>query len=138
MELFDFVKIIFEKPKEYSKIKDHEKKKFFFMVNRWISIVYPVQANQFNNIHIETDRVLDFWQRNLQSVCKGKTPFWIYTKTKKSEKIEKSKIPSEESINLYLERKGYSKRQLDQSIKILGESTTYAPIFEIESLLKDK
>jgi hypothetical protein len=134
MELFPFIKILFENPAEYKKLRSYEKSKFFFMTNRFLSISYPVQANQFNNIHIETDRVLDFWQRNLKSI--GRVPGWIFTKTKK-EKSEKVKVPSEEAIKLYLEKKGYSRKQLNQSIKILGEST-YNPIFEIDSLLNSK
>src|SRR3972149_8369660 len=133
MELFQFVKVLFENPSEYHKLRSYEKSKFFFMTQRFLSIHYPIQANQFNNIHIETDRVLDFWQKNLQGAWKGKVPYWIFTKTKKSE-TKKSKVPSEEAIQLYLEKKGYSRKQLDQSLKMMGEST-YDPIFEIDSLL---
>lgn len=136
MELFPFIKILFENPSEYAKLKSYEKSKFFFMTNRFLSIHYPIQANQFNNIHVETDRVLDYWQKNLQSICKGNVPGWIYTKTKKV-KEEKTKIPSEEAIRFYLEKKNYSRKQLDQSLKMFGAST-YDPIFEIESLLNSK
>ena len=135
MDLFKFIKVIFESPSEYKKLKGYEKSKFFFMTNRFLSISYPVQANQFNNINVETDRVLDFWQRNLHK--SGKVPYWIYTKTKKDKVDKKIKIPSEEAIKIYLEKKNYSKKQLEQSLKMIGEST-YDPIFEIEALLNSK
>lgn len=37
-KLFDFVKIMFTKPAHYKKIKQHNKKRHHFMINRFMSI----------------------------------------------------------------------------------------------------
>lgn len=105
------------------------------MTNRFMSIRYPSQANMFNNIHIEPSKVLDYWQKSLGN--NGKTPYWIYTKTKKTGKEEKIKVPTEEAIKYYLQKKNYSQKDLDQAVKFFG-AKAYDPIFLVEELLSDK
>lgn len=135
MELFDFIKVLFGNKAEYEKLKDYEKSKFFFMTNRFMAISYPVQAQMFNHIKVNQARVLDYWHRNMTHVF-GRVPDWIYTKTKKSAETKKVKTPSDEAIDLYLTRNGYSHKQLNESIKMFGAESTYAPIFKIEKMLK--
>lgn len=136
MELFDFIKVLFGNKAEYERLKDYEKNKFFFMTNRFMFISYPVQAQMFNHIKVSQARVLDYWHRNMSHVY-GRVPDWIYTKTKKAaEKKTTVKVPSDEAIEMYLTRNGYSRRQLDESVKILGAESTYAPIFKIDKMLK--
>lgn len=134
MELFDFIKIIFEKPEEYKKLKPYEKAKFFFMTNRFMGIAYPIQAQMFNHIKIPQASTLDYWHRNLRNVYKS-VPDWIYTKTKKTKADAKIDWPSEEAIQVYLTKNKASRRDLEQAVKMFGESTL-DPIHKIDRLIK--
>lgn len=136
MELFDFLKLMFSRGDSYDKLKDYEKTKFFFMSNRFFSIAYPVQAQMFNHIRVNQARVLDYWHRNMIHAY-SKVPDWIYTKTKKSAEKKTTKVPSDDAIQLYLSKNNYSYRQLEESIKMLGPDSTYAPIFKLEKHFKD-
>ena len=103
-KLFDFVKIMFTKPKEYNAIKNHNKKRHHFMINRFFAIKFPANAQLFNVNGINPIAVIDSWQLVAQRF-KG-VPGWVYTKTKKSTTVkDKSKyIPSEEAIKVFLEK----------------------------------
>lgn len=139
MELFDFIKVLFTRgSSEYDKMKDYDKSKFFFMTNRFMGIAYPVQANMFNHIRVNQARTLDYWHRSLTHQYNG-VPDWIYTKTKKAAATDakKAKVPSDEAIQAYLSRNGYSQRQLQDAVKMIGPEATYAPIFKLEKLMKD-
>jgi len=134
MELFEFVKILFEKPEEYKKLKQHEKAKFFFMVSRFCSINFPIQANMFNHIKISQAETLDYWHDNLTRLFK-KVPHWIYVKTKGNSKKEKISWPSEEATKIYLERTGKSRRDLQDAVKMFG-AEAFEPIKRLEKLME--
>lgn len=95
MELFDVVNAIFskEKWKEVSRI---DKDKYFFMVNRFISIAHPKQASVFNLRTISKEHVLNYWNRQLSKLYKG-IPNWVYTKGVGSSKSE-SKIKFDDDV----------------------------------------
>jgi hypothetical protein len=90
MELFDIVKRIFDrKDSSWNEVSNNLKSRNFFMINRIMSIQYPIQANQFNHIKITPPGVVDWWRSNLSSRY-TKSPPWIFTKTKKSESKKKT------------------------------------------------
>lgn len=96
MELFDVVNAVFSKT-EWKKVSRTDKDKFFFMVNRFMSIGLPKQASMFNLKHIPKEHVLDYWNRQLSKLYNG-IPNWIYTKGQKSSKeeaIDKMKVEPE-------------------------------------------
>ena len=136
MELFDFIKVLFEKPAEWPKVTNYEKSKFFFMLNRICSIQYPVQANMFNNIKVSKTDVADYWQENLRKIFK-RTPEWVWPKKKAEAKTAKLKKPSAEAIQMYLSRYDMSERELTESIKLFGADQTYAPIKQLEKMISD-
>lgn len=115
-KLFDFIKMMFEKPKEYGAVKQHNKKRHFFMINRFFSIKFPENANAFNVNGIEGSYVIDSWHLVAQRF-KG-VPAWIYTKTKKAApKATVSKeqyIPTEEAIKIYLEKNEIGMREFKE------------------------
>jgi len=114
-KLFDFIKIMFERPKEWKLIKQHTKKRHTFMINRFFAIKFPDNANLFNLNGIEGANVIDSWYLVAQRF-KG-VPSWIYTKTKKSKKetVTKEKyIPSDDAIRVYLERNQIGKREFKE------------------------
>lgn len=94
MDLFEIVKKIFSK-NDWGKVSNSDKGKNFFMINRIMSIQFPVQANQFNKNKINPVPVIDWWHGAMSSNYKS-TPPWIYTKTKKNEKKTKEYDFSEE------------------------------------------
>jgi len=114
-KLFDFMKIMFTKPAQYKKIKQHNKKRHHFMINRFFSIKYPENAQMFNYNGINGGQVVDMWSM----VAKRFTsvPGWIYTKTKKAKKsstIKEEYIPSDEAVNVYMQRYDIGKREFEE------------------------
>ena len=83
-KLFDFVKIMFTKPAHYKKIKQHNKKRHHFMINRFMSIKYPANAMMFNINGISGGNVVDSW--SMVAARFKSVPRWFYTKTKKAKK----------------------------------------------------
>jgi hypothetical protein len=114
MELFELVKKIFKSEKDWNKVSRNDKTKNFFMVNRIMSIQFPVQANQFNHTKISPRPVVDWWHNNLSRYY-TKTPNWIFTKTKKSENPLKSAIKvdhNQEAEKFVMEKFEISKREI--------------------------
>ncbi len=102
--LFDFIDALFDK-KKYKEMKTQDKNSNFFMVQRFLSIRYPIEASQLNLISINKERVMDFWHMYLTQKYTRK-PSWLYTKVNPSKKKEKDifdKIKSE-TIQYYMER----------------------------------
>jgi hypothetical protein len=92
MELFNFIKVIFTNPNEYSSISLGEKRKQFFMCNRRFAIQFPLQANALQHLKINQAAVVDFWQRFLRKQYKH-IPGWMYTKgIKKSQEVKEKKL----------------------------------------------
>ncbi|MGL5692054.1 MAG: hypothetical protein ACRDD8_14725 [Bacteroidales bacterium] len=87
MELFDIIKIMFETPRRWHEVTAYDKKKNYFMINRFMSINYPLQANALQNLQTNQEEVVNYWYR-LVSANYNRTPSWIYTKAKKKDKVE--------------------------------------------------
>jgi len=105
MELFDFIKIIFTDPHQYSSITPGEKRKHYFMCNRRFSINFPMQANALQHLKINQSAVIDFWQVFLQKQYKY-VPNWMYVKgVKKAKEIKEKKLMvNNELIKEYCKR----------------------------------
>jgi len=108
---FDIIKSFYSK--SWNKINDRDKSRNLFMINRICSIAYPLQANSFNNIKINPDKVVDFWKVFITSKHKTVPP-WIWTKTQKKEKDEKKKEYKEEVINFIKDRYQISNREIEE------------------------
>lgn len=114
MELFDVVKSIFKKDSEWGKVSRNDKVKNFFMVNRIMSIQFPIQADQFNHTRVLPRPVIDWWHNTL-SKHYTKMPGWIFTKTKKaaSTSTKASDYESGKDVELFvLNRFEISRRDL--------------------------
>jgi hypothetical protein len=121
-DLFEFINTMVGKPTEFNKIKMHERGKHFFMINRFCSIAFPVQASYFNHIKINPAQVVTFWQQLLSSKY-SRTPGWMYVKSKKAKEEKKAKQPfTEQTIQTYCEKFQMSRRDFDTSVEILGDS----------------
>jgi hypothetical protein len=83
------------------------------MINRIMSIQYPIQANQFNKIKITPVHVVNWWHDNLSSRF-SKPPGWLYTETiKKETKKTKEKKISNEIEAFIRDKYRVSKRDLE-------------------------
>ena len=106
MELFEFLNVLFEKPEEWEQISNLEKKKYFFMITRRMSIQYPMQANALQHLRINPAATVNFWQYFIRVKQKYiKVPGWMYTKGVKKvqeikEKVSVSKVLIDEYARL--------------------------------------
>jgi hypothetical protein len=114
MQLFDIVKLIFNnKEKEWKSVSKIDKSRNFFMINRIMSIQFPVQANQFNKLKIVPAPVVDWWHQTL-SARFSKPPVWLYTKTKKPEVVKGGDLKTSELIESFIRDKySISKRDME-------------------------
>ena len=117
-KLFDFIKIMFTKSAQYKNIKQHNKKRHSFMINRFFAIKYPENANAFNLNGISGSHVVDAWSmvaRRFTTV-----PGWIYTKTKKAKKapsVKNEYIPTDKAIEVYMSKYEIGSREFSEMQK---------------------
>ena len=135
-KLFDFIKIMFTKPKDYKAIKQHNKKRHTFMINRFFAIKFPENANMFNVNGIDGSSVVDSWHMVAQRF-QG-VPSWIYTKTKKAAPVAKTKeqyIPSDEAVKVFMDKNEIGKREFEE-LKNFAPDQLYADLKMIENSIK--
>lgn len=128
---FDIIKAFYSK--EWNKISDRDKSRNLFMVNRICSIYYPLQANSFNNIKIQGDKVVDFWKIFIKHHNKT-VPSWIWTKTSKKAKEKEKKEYKEEVITFIKDKYNISNREIEE-LKIFFPSKFNNFYKEIETLI---
>jgi len=138
IQLFDYMKIVFSRnEKSWKELSDNDKSRNFFMLNRFMSIQYPVQASFLSHYKIHAPSVSDYWHRTMSSKHSG-TPKWIYAKTvKKTEKEKKLDLPSKEMINWYCEKHELSRKDFDQHIIFFGDSFN-EELKSLEKILKSQ
>jgi hypothetical protein len=121
MELFEFMKVMFSDPKRYKTLRNSDKARHHFMVQRFMSIKFPTTAQQLNRNGINGWAVMDLWSL-VALRFKGRVPGWIYTKTKKQTK-EKTWKPDPEIASIWMKRTGMSQRDLNDAIKFYPDET---------------
>lgn len=140
MELFDFIKTLFDR-KAYQDVPENIKKKHAFMAMRFISINHPIEANQFNKVGINQVAVMDSWNIFLSGKY-TKVPNWVYTKVDKKTKVEKGKIEkttdylNKENMLLFSQESGIEMKDLRFLIDDLGDETTWERIKALEEAEK--
>jgi hypothetical protein len=120
LELFDLVKTMFTDPKKYKELKNSDKARHHFMIQRFMAIKFPSTAQQLNRNGINGWAVIDLWSL-VALRFKGKVPGWIYTKTKKAQATEKKWKPDADLAKFWMQRTGTSQRDLDDCIKFNPE-----------------
>lgn len=113
MELFDVIKKIFSR-KDWDSVGKNDKIRNFFMINRIMSIQWPIQAQQFNHTKVSPAPVVDWWHGTMSNHY-SKQPGWIFTKTKKDPSKEIKKIDFsqyEEAESFIMKRFEISKREI--------------------------
>lgn len=107
MELIDIVNAITKK-RGWDDVTDLEKEKNFFIINRYMSKMYPIQAQLLNLKTIDKVSGLNLWYHFMLN---QPYPKWFWSKGEKSEKI----IP-EKDYNLLLIKLRIKKEDLDYLI----------------------
>lgn len=132
MNLFDYIKVIFDPKPNYEDLSAYDKTKNAFMLNRFMSIRYPIQANLFNSLGTNSVGAADSWRR--VTVQFKRTPGWIFTKVKKSTKKTKDDYtPSDESVALFMKLNEIGRREFAECLKYNREETVkYLKILEKE------
>jgi hypothetical protein len=137
MELFDVIKTIFKKKKDWEEVGKNDKVRNFFMIQRIMSIQFPIQANQFNHVKINPRPVVDWWHGTMSNHF-SKTPPWIFTKTKKKEGKEEKKIDFsdfEETEKFIMKKFEVSKREL-RELKQYYPEKYFSWVKELDSQIK--
>lgn len=123
-KLFDFINIMFTQKTTFDKLKAYEKARHFFMVNRFMSIQYPVQADYLQHLKTNPAEVINYWHDTMNRLY-NRVPSWMYIKTKKAKQAaKKTKFVEEATIKEYCERLGYSRRQIDEALEFFPEKMT--------------
>lgn len=82
MELFEMTRALFDREFNWKALTEREKSKHFFMVNRFMSINFPMQASIMNKRNVSPGTAMDVW-RDAMTRLYTKPPGWMYTKTAK-------------------------------------------------------
>jgi hypothetical protein len=138
VQLFDFVKLAFTADEEqWSELNDPDKSRNFFMMNRFLSIKYPVQVAVLSHMKIDAPSTMDYWHTTLRKLYKS-VPSWIYAKTKKKSTEDKKKnMPSDQMVAWYCQHEEISTKEYMTSVKMFGEPFL-SEIRELEKTLKSQ
>jgi hypothetical protein len=138
IQLFDYLKLVFSKnEKEWKELKDTDKARNFFMLNRFMAIQFPIQVNYLSHYKIDPVAVSDYWHRTMSSKFSS-TPKWVYAKTvKKKDQEKKLDLPSSEMIKWYCEKNEITRSEFDLNVKFFGESFI-DEIKKLEKILKSQ
>jgi len=129
-KLFDFVKIMFTRPADYKKVKQINKKRHHFMINRFFSIKYPANAQLFNVNGINGGNVVESW--SIVASRFKSVPGWIYTKTKKAPANKQDKYtPDPVAVQLFMEKNEIGKREFEE-LKTFAKDQLYDDLQKIE------
>lgn len=96
-ELIDIANAMFKNKSDWSKIKDEDKEKFFFIFNRYFAKKYPDKSQLLNLKTIDKVSALNLWYNFMLD---KPYPNWFWSK---GESSEKPKI-SEKDFQLLLRK----------------------------------
>ncbi len=100
MDLFDFLPTLFNKT-GWEEISDSIKKKHCFMVQRILSMKYPMQTQHFNRLNTNPVAVMDTWHM-IMSRQFSRPPDWTFQYSKIVIKTDKKAAKrSAEAIAMY-------------------------------------
>ena len=100
------------------------------MINRFMAIKYPGNANMFNINGINGGNVVECW--SVVASRFNSVPRWFFTKTKKAAKNVKDKyIPSEKALELYMDKNQIGNREIED-LKAYAKESFYSDLKKIE------
>jgi len=107
---------------KYETLGNGDKKKNFFVVNRRLSINYPMHADILQHIRINPVAVLDFWHSYLPSKHKTK-PGWLFIageKKAKETEAKKQKISKDAIVN-FAKFFNYDIKSVNDALEFFGD-----------------
>lgn len=121
MELFDLLNSMFSKRDEFNKTSLHERGRHNFMVNRFMAIKYPVQAQFLNHTKIHPGNAVTYWADTVGKMF-SRTPSWMFVKTKKEKEKKAAAQPvNDATIRYYCQKNMCSRRDVEEAMKMFGE-----------------
>jgi len=115
MKLFDFIKVLFGSEVSWNKLNPYDKSKNVFMVNRFMSIKWPIQANLFNQLGTNPVGTIDSWR--LITSKFNRVPGFIYTKVRSTKKKEKIWKPNSKLAEAYMSINEIGEREFNEALK---------------------
>lgn len=117
IKLFDLIDSMWDDAK-WEKITESDKRTHYFMIQRFMSIMYIDETSRMNLEQINYARVVDFWREVMKRRYKSK-PQFLFTKTKKLEKEKEKKIAVDEQvISFYMKHNELDRRDFDMLFKM--------------------
>jgi hypothetical protein len=121
IKLFDLIDSMWDDTK-WEKISESDKRTHYFMIQRFISIMYIDETSRMNLQQINYARVVDFWREVMKRRYKSK-PQFLFTKTKKLEKEKEKKIAVDEQvISFYMKHNELDRRDFDMLFKMFPDA----------------
>lgn len=121
VKLFDLIDSMWDDTK-WEKISESDKRTHYFMIQRFMSIVYIDETSRMNLEQINYARVVDFWREVMKRRYKSK-PQFLFTKTKKLEKEKEKKIAVDEAvIDFYMKHNELDRRDFDILFKMFPDA----------------
>lgn len=121
VKLFDLIDSMWDDTK-WEKISESDKRTHYFMIQRFMSIMYIDETSRMNLEQINYARVVDFWREVMNRRYKSK-PQFLFTKTKKLEKEKEKKIAVDEQvIDFYMKHNELDRRDFDMLFKMFPDA----------------
>lgn len=121
IKLFDLIDSMWDDTK-WEKISESDKRTHYFMIQRFMSIMYIDETSRMNLEQINYARVVDFWREVMKRRYKSK-PQFLFTKTKKLEKEKEKKIVVDEQVvNFYMKHNELDRRDFDMLFKMFPDA----------------
>lgn len=122
---FDIIKLMFTDAPAFNNLSNLVLSKNFFMINRIMSIMFPMQSQCFNNLEINQAEVIRTWQRFATAkLGYGKVPFFVYTKgAKASQELNNIDNISKEDKELYCAHYQISLKDFDDMLFFMHDLT---------------
>lgn len=121
VKLFDLIDSMWDDTK-WEKISESDKRTHYFMIQRFMSIMYIDETSRMNLEQINYARVVDFWREVMKRRYKSK-PQFLFTKTKKLEKEKEKKIAVDETvISFYMKHNELDRRDFDMLFKMFPDA----------------
>ena len=120
---FDIIKMMFTDVASFNNLSNLILSKNFFMINRIFSIMFPMQAQCFNNLDINQAEVIRAWQKFATAkLGYGRVPGFVYTKGAKASQ-EQNKIDniSKEDKEQYCKHYQISLKDFDDMLYFMHD-----------------
>lgn len=118
MKLFDYINTIFGPDKQWEEISELDMSRNAFMLNRLMSIKFPIQAQMLNIMKISPVGQALTWRAIGKQF--RRTPSFVYTKTK-GVSTDKTKKLNEDAVKLYMKINEIGEREFKDAYKFNQE-----------------